>query len=91
MCTGHNYLSAIRDEDRAESHDLKSQIFAIHSHFFRREEKRGRITKVVILSHAFLLERDEISAPKRTKFDGKIVVYMYNVNIFISLLDFRAR
>ena len=46
--------------DRAERH-VKITIFAIHSpfllpSFFRREEKRGKMTKVVTLIHAFLLD-----------------------------------
>ena len=40
--------------DRAERHDLKSLFFPL---FLGGKRKGERITKVVILSHAFLLNR----------------------------------
>ena len=48
--------------DRAERYDLKSRlllfILLFFFSYFRREEKMGKgITKVGILSHAFVLER----------------------------------
>ena len=55
-------LFTARKKDRAEKHDLESRFLLFILLFFfplfiEERYKDGKITKVVILSHAFLLDQ----------------------------------
>ena len=53
----HGKFIAIFHEDRAKRHDLKSRLLVILFPFLFSPKKRGKwLAKIVILSHAFLLD-----------------------------------